>query len=163
MLADDDPRWGQMTDSYGTPVDPRPLTALLESETEREEAWSELWDELHHQGDVGIASYAAVPLLVEAHRKRGCAEWNSYAIVSIIDLARTRPGNPKLPDWLQQDYQAAIHELASIGSRELSNVEDADTSRAILSVLALSKGLRMHAKVLINYNEEELRELAAKL
>ena len=79
------------------PLDPRPLVQKLESEHYNQEAWNELWDELHHQGDVGDASYAAVPLIVDSHRKRGTPDWNPYAIVSVIDLARTRSDNPEVP------------------------------------------------------------------
>jgi hypothetical protein len=31
--------------------------------------WNILWDDLHHQGDVGEASYAVVPYLAEYARK----------------------------------------------------------------------------------------------
>jgi hypothetical protein len=38
---------------------------MLQSNTDSSKAWDELWNELHHQRDVGEASYAAVP------RRRG--------------------------------------------------------------------------------------------
>jgi hypothetical protein len=59
--------------------------------------WHELWDELHHQGDVGEASYAAVPIIVESYQKRGVIDWNAYAIVAIIELARNERDNPDVP------------------------------------------------------------------
>jgi hypothetical protein len=46
-------------------------------------AWQELWEELHHQGDVGDASYAAVPELVRIHRSESAVDWNPYALVAI--------------------------------------------------------------------------------
>ena len=144
------------------PLDPRPLVSKLEGKQCAEEAWSELWNELHHQGDVGEASYAAVPLLVDAHRKRGIADWNTYAIVSVIELARTENSNPEIPVWLSEDYFSAIQKLAEIGISEIPNVTDADSVRAILSVIALAKGLRSHAKFLIEYAEDELKEIESK-
>jgi len=58
--------WGELNDGYGAPYDPRPAIAKLRAEPLDQAAWGELWNELHHQGDVGAASYAAVPLLVDA-------------------------------------------------------------------------------------------------
>jgi hypothetical protein len=163
MLASDDPRWSTLKGGYKMPLDPRPLVKPLEEEADTQEAWEALWDELHHQGDVGDASYAAVPLIVEAHRKRGASDLNPYAIVAIIDLARTRDANPKVPAWLSDEYFRAIDELAKIGTLELSTATDADAVRAILSVIALSKGLRLQAKFLIMYTEDELREIEVRL
>jgi len=144
------------------PLDPRPLVSKLEDNGNPEEVWNELWDELHHQGDVGEASYAAVPLLVEMHRKCGVADWNIYAIVSTIELARTEGHNPEMPGWLSDDYSRAIQELSEIGIREIARSSDTESVRAILSVIALAKGLRTHAKFLIEYAEDELQEIESK-
>jgi len=38
---------------------------------DRDAAWAELWQGLHHQGDVCEASYAAVPHLVRIQPDRG--------------------------------------------------------------------------------------------
>jgi len=56
-LGLDDNRWNHLTGGYRTKCDPRPLLAQLESEQNKERAWHRLWEELHHQGDVGEASY----------------------------------------------------------------------------------------------------------
>jgi len=158
MLAADDKHWSTLRSGYRLPLDPRVLVRKLDNDSDAKAVWAELWDELHHQGDVGDASYAAVPLLVEAHRRRGEADWNTYAIVSIIELARTEQHNPPVPAWLSDAYFSAIQELCSIGLREIADAKDIDSVRAVLSVIALAKGLRTHAKFLVDYNEEELRE-----
>jgi hypothetical protein len=162
MLGAGDQRWSTLKSGYRMPFDPRPLVSQLEDAQHVEEAWSELWDELHHQGDVGEASYAAVPLLVDVHRRRGVADWNTYAIVSIIELARTENRNPEVPVWLWEDYSIAIQDLAKIGMTEIANASDVESVRAILSVIALAKGLRTHAKFLVEYAEDELREIESK-
>ena len=82
MLSLDDNRWSDLTGGYKTQFDPRPLLLELETTPDSATAWHELWEELHHQGDVGSASYAAIPQLVRIHRKRGVGEWNTYAIVA---------------------------------------------------------------------------------
>ena len=65
----DDPRWRTLAGGYRTPYAPTPALARFESGTRLAETWDELWNELHHQGDVGEASYAAVPALVEIRRR----------------------------------------------------------------------------------------------
>jgi hypothetical protein len=64
MLGFDDERWNHLTGGYKIPFDPRPSLRKLESQQDTPTAWEELWEQLHHQGDVGDASYAAVPELV---------------------------------------------------------------------------------------------------
>ena len=117
MLSFDDERWKHLTGGYKTPFDPRPSLRKLESQQDTATAWKDLWEELHHQGDVGDASYAAVPELVRIHRIVGTADWNLYAMVAIIELARTESGNPKVPDWLREDYFRSIQELGQMGTK----------------------------------------------
>lgn len=158
MLSFDNERWNHLTGGYKTPFDPRP--SLLKLETQQDTAaWEELWKELHHQGDVGDASYAAVPELVRIHRNRNATDWNLYAIVAIIELARTESQNPEVPDWLRDDYFRSIQELAQMGTKAILSAEESQAKRAILGVIAIAKGLRTHGKFLVAYSEDELLEL----
>lgn len=156
MLGWDDERWNGLKGGYRMPFDPRPLLRKLESGTDLKAAWHELWDELHHQGDVGEASYAAVPHLVRIHRERGVPDWNSYALVACIELARTHGDNPALPDWLEREYYDSIQELSRIGLSEFERAADPEQVRTILSILAISKGSRAFGELLLNFDEKEL-------
>jgi len=89
----------------------------------------------------------------------GAADWNLYAIVAIIELARTKSQNPELPEWLREDYFRSIQELAQMGTKEILPAEDTETKRAILSIIAIAKGLRTHGKFLVEYSEDELSEM----
>jgi hypothetical protein len=115
MLSLDDPRWSEMEGGYRMPFDPRPLFAQLQANQDVKRVWDELWEGLHHQGDVGEVSYAAVPHLVRIHRERGAPDWNIYAIVATIELARDSARNPPIPPWLKPGYDHAIQELADLG------------------------------------------------
>src|SRR5580704_6120102 len=116
MLSLDDNRWNNLTGGSRIKCDLRPLLAELERAQNKETAWHGLWEKLHHQGDVGEASYASVPHLVRIHRKRKVLDWNTYAMVAVIDLARDNEGNPAIPEWLIEDYYRAIRELAEVGA-----------------------------------------------
>jgi len=162
MLRFDDARWQDLRGGYRIPFDPRPLLSKLESKQETEKVWHELWNELHHQGDVGEASYAAVPHLVRIYRQQGTLDWNTYAIVATIELARAQGKNPDVPDWLAEDYFAAIRSLAENGAREILDSKDIEMTRSILSVLAIAAGTRTHARFLIDYSDEELTDLETR-
>jgi hypothetical protein len=158
MLSFDDERWNHLTGRYRTPFDPRPLIRKLENGEGNAAVWHELWGELHHQGDVGDASYAAVPHIVEIHRQSGIVNWNPYAIVACIESARMT-GNPTIPDWLEKDYFSSIQELSEIGIAEISRANKPEEVRAILSIIAIAKGLRTHGRFLLEYSEDELIDL----
>jgi hypothetical protein len=163
MISLEDARWSNLTGGYRTPLDPRPLLKKLETDSNSAEVWQELWEELHHQGDVGDASFAAVPFLVEDYRKRGLLDWNVYTIVAIIELARKDNGNQDVPQWIADDYFQAIKNLAEIGITEVLQAESAEEIRAILGIIAIAKGLRIHGGFLVNYSEEELVDIEAKI
>ena len=159
MFSLDDERWRELAGGYRTPFDPSPLLRKLETETDKQSAWEALRDQLHHQGDVAEASYAAVPQIVRIYCERGLPEWNTYALVAIIDLARDNHNNPEIPAWLREDYLAAIRSLAEHGARDIFRVKNPETIRAILSILALVAGALTHAQFLLNYSGEELLEI----
>jgi len=84
---------------YGTPYDPLP--AIKKLNTSYEEAVNELWENLYHQGDVGLASYAAVPALVYA---------GELLLVATIEVARNSDNNPELPAEFEETYKEALRE-----------------------------------------------------
>ncbi len=156
MLDLNDNRWESLKGGYRVPFDPRPFLEKFEAGKNTDDDWHEFWGEIHHQGDVGEASYAAVPHLVRIYRMRGAINWNTYAIVATIELARAQGKNPDVPDWLAESYFAAIQDLAQLGLAEVERAEDLEDIRAILSVLAIWKGTRTHGRFLLIYSEEEL-------
>jgi hypothetical protein len=152
-----DARWNGLQGGYRVPYDPRPALRALNG---RDAPWSELWQELHHQGDVGVASYAAVPHIVAAYSQFATPDWNAYALVATIELARVAGGgNPPLPEWLTAQYQGALQALASRGISELGSASEPELVRSILSILAISKGHHSASRLILDYTEDELHEL----
>jgi hypothetical protein len=62
MLSWDDDHCNHLTGGYKTLFDSYPLLAKLEIALDLTKEWQQLWGELYHQGDIGDACYAAVPL-----------------------------------------------------------------------------------------------------
>ena len=46
-----------------------------------------------------------------------------------------------------------------MGTKEILPAEDSETQKAILSFIAIAKGLRTHGKFLVEYSEDELLEM----
>ncbi|MBI3072160.1 MAG: hypothetical protein HYY84_08575 [Deltaproteobacteria bacterium] len=157
MLSLDDERWSHLEGGYRVPYDPRPALARLRDGDGA--AWDELWNELHHQGDVGVASYAAVPLLVEIHLERDVPEWQTYALIGTIDVCRMREGNPKLPDWLQHEYAGAWESIVAVGCRDLQRTKEETAVRSILGVIALAKDIRTLGEIILDFTGDELLEM----
>ena len=82
---------------YRVPYDPRPVLERLE--TDHDNTISELWENLYHQGDIDLASYAAVPALV------GLGE---LSLAGAIEVARHEERSPDVPASMREEYEAAL-------------------------------------------------------
>lgn len=158
MLDFNDPRWPNLEGGYKKPKDVRPLLHALENANDDHAAWAALWQELYHQGHVGHGSFVAVPHLVRIHRARGLADWNTYALVASIELARGVGQNPDVPSWAHESYMNAIRELAHLGLIELPRTSNAATVRSILAILAITHGVRAYGRILVELTEDEVVE-----
>jgi hypothetical protein len=69
---------------YGQPCDAASLVSMVRAAPLDAEAWDHLWQQLHHQGDVGVASYAALTPLVDA-RAGVARDWNVYGLIAVPD------------------------------------------------------------------------------
>lgn len=158
----DDPRWLTLTSGRRALTDVRPLLMQLETTTDPQRVWDQLWDELYHQGDIGTASLVSVPHLVRIHSERRSPDWNVYLLVSLIELHRAQAENPDTPDWAAPDYQASIHTLSELGLRELPVAVDSETKRSILGLLAITHEARVYGRALAELSEDEVAELLSR-
>ena len=136
MLSLDDPRWKTLHGGYRVPFD---ASVSLRRIERGEDAWKELWEDLHHQGDIGEASYAAVPHLVRITSGWERRDWHFYGLVSLIEIERHRKRNPPLPSWLVEDYEAAWQEVLRLALVDLTTVDDTDSLCNMLGAVALAR------------------------
>lgn len=153
------PLWSGLTDVYGRSWDPQGVLDRLGSSISDPAAWEELWGHLYHQGGVGEIAYAVVPELVRVYQLSAALEWNSYALVATVDLARDADGNPPIPDGIAAEYSRAISALADLGRRQIESTTTLTEVRSILAILALHKGARLQAHFLLDYEPDELLEM----
>lgn len=131
----------ELIGGYRIPYDPSP--ALENLAFNRSSALDELWENLYHQGDVGSASYAAVPKLVEA---------GELSLVAAIEVARHEPHNLEIPPSLLQAYEQAL-----AGSLE-SQPSTEEQYQAYYVIHASVQGQRRLAKALELLSVDEILE-----
>jgi hypothetical protein len=108
LLSLNDPRWAEYRGGYNRAVlNVVPFLKKLESGVVMENDWNILWDDLHHQGDVGEASYAVVPYLVEYARTAKVIAWHVFGFTAVVELERTENRNPAVPGEIEPSYRAA--------------------------------------------------------
>jgi hypothetical protein len=159
MLAYNDPKWGKLKGGYKVLYDPTPALKKLERGMDNASTWDELWQELHHQGDVGEASYAAVPHLVRIHQATRSLDWNLYALASTIEVERHRKTNPPLPDWIAKSYRDAWAALLELAIDDLKQARDDTSTQALLGAIAIGKGMLKLGTVISNFTGDELLEI----
>lgn len=157
-LALDDPRWKELEGGYkGTPHDVSPLLLRLEgADTSQEinDIYLELWNELHHQGDVGIASYYSVPHLVRIAKQKGIVDYNVLALVSLIEIQRHKE-NPKIPKALEPLYMVAIKDLEGLAKIAMKQPWNLDLANAALTAIALAKNQIKLAEAILNLDSDD--------
>lgn len=163
MLPLADSRWSNLQGGYRTNVNIPKLIEALDDGKDDTTAWEQLWNELHHQGDVDLGSYAAIPHLIRIHRRRGLTTWNTYGLVATILLASREDQNPDIPDWLQDDLQEALTALAAVAHLELPTSSSPLHKRLMLAVIAISSELPEYAKVMVDFSPEEISSLEERL
>lgn len=156
MLPLADAKWKELDGGYRIPFD---CSVPLRAMEAGADVWSELWDELHHQGDLGLASYAAVPHLVRIAAASSIRDWNFYALVATIEVERHRKTNPPLPNWLESSYLSAWSQLLELAVADLKSNTDQTSLRSILAALALAKGDLKLGALLANLDTSEIEEL----
>jgi hypothetical protein len=148
-----DPIWQELAGGYRVPYDASKALVRMER---GESVWEELWQELHHQGDVGVASYAAIPQIVRISEARHASDWNLHALAATIEIERHRKSNPPVPEWLSDSYKSAWEDLEKIALADLAGKPDQLTLRCALSVVALSRGDLKLGALLNHLDEDEI-------
>ena len=159
VLDLNDQRWKSFLGGYRVPYDASSILKRLYAEPEDGDAWSELWNELHHQGDVDLASYAAVPHLAKIQEMHRSSDWNAYALIATIEIEHYQPRNPPIPDWLAHAYRDGWRMIQREAIRDVTVAKDAERYRAIAAVLALSRGMLELGMLTLYFGDPELSEI----
>lgn len=158
LLALSDARWSKMKGGYNLPYDVSiPLKALAKGANE-DAIWLELWEELHHQGDVGEASYAAIPNLVAISIQRNLVDWNLFHLANVIEVCRANSKISNFPSWLEISYYEAWENLFNYGLDILRKTDDELLIKTIMATIAIHKKQSKLARIMTELDESELNE-----
>jgi hypothetical protein len=157
-----DKAWQKVNGGNKTPYDASiPLQKMEKTSDPSQVAklWEELWSNLHHNGNVGIASYLALPQLVRIAKEKGMIDWNLFGLCSLIEQQRHEKNNPDLPAVFQQYYQDGLTELSNLALESLKTEQEDDTMFVTaLAVIATSSGRTRLGKAILQLEDEELME-----
>jgi hypothetical protein len=161
MLPLDDPRWTTYVGGYQVVYDAsRFLRRLLEDEASDEEL-DEFGNELCHQGDLGSASYASVPWLVEYLRR--CPELDARVGGLILTIEFARPFNrDQMPDELRSGYDDSLRRFPDIVLSKRCGRWDDRQVQVAAAVLALEQGNRWFARTYFELDRALLDEMIQK-
>jgi hypothetical protein len=157
----DDNLWKTLKGGYKIDYDVSiPLRRLEQTENKEEikKILDELWNELHHQGDVGLASYMALPQLVRISKSKGLFDWNVLAICSVIEQQRHLGHNPPLPKEFTDYYKNGLMELKEFVISKINSEMDETLLLTALSTLATCNGQVKLGKAIINLEPDVLDE-----
>jgi len=161
MLDLNDPLWEKLEGGYKCSLyDASIALKQLEGATTLEETsaiYQELWDELHHQGDVGLASFYAVPHMIRIAREKKLVDYNVLGLVAVIEIQRHKDNQP-LPADLAPEYQLTIQDLSSLATMVLKEQWDLNLASAALAAIALSKGQIALSNAIQNLDSEDVIE-----
>ncbi len=154
-----DKRWQDFDGGYRSPYDASiPLKQLQETNDDEKikEIFDELWNELHHQGDVGVASYMAVPQLIRIARLKNRFDRQTLCLSIVIEQQRHLGNNPTLPSEFQEYYDHGIKDLEQFVLKNLEHDLDVTTYTIALATLATCRGRIRLGKAIMELEDEEI-------
>jgi hypothetical protein len=145
MLELDNPEWSDLDHAYGPATDiPDLLRELRDFPPAAEntaEPYFSLWSSLCHQGSVYMASFAAVPHIVEACQDEPeIAHWSAAQLVVCIEIARLRLIMPESFKLYEKEYRRAIANLPEAVAEMQKQNPDPETEIILKAAIEVANG-----------------------
>jgi len=160
MLKLNDPKWKTFNGGYRNKYDASIRLKELQATNDKDVINSilkEFWVELHHQGDVDLASYFSLPHLIRIGIEKKLCNWDIPALVATIEVQR-HENNPPIPEDYEEEYEIEIQrliELVQINQRENWNRTYCISA---LSGIAAVKGQIDLARIIMELDDTDLGE-----
>ena len=149
--------WKELSGGYGGKYNPVERLTQLYENPHNEAAWTEFWDELHHQNDVGQASYAAVPHILEIESRAEKFNWNGFALIAQIEHCRPTNKPPETGE-IADGYRKAWDNLLTVLAKHQHKDWDDTLTSCILSCVAFCSGQRVMAWAALETNDKVARD-----
>lgn len=154
-----DPIWKELAAGYRVPYDVSvPLRKLEQADDPEivEGILEELWNELHHQGDVGLASYLAVPQLVRIGKSKAIVNTDLLGLCCVIEQQRHAENNPCLPAAFEDYYQNGLKALKLLALDYLQRDLDETTLVTALATIATCSGNIKIGKAIFELDDPDI-------
>ncbi len=151
--------WQEFDGGYKVPYDASVLLRQLEQTNDTDkikEIWEELWNELHHQGDVGLASYMAIPQLARIGKSKRLCDWNLFGLCCVIEQQRHLGDNPTLPVEFRDYYNKGLEDLRQLALECIDHYCDDTTYLSALSTLATCSGRTKLGKAILELEDKDI-------
>ena len=163
MASLNDIRWSELSHAYGFAGNLEPLLKSLyafpSESNSKSEPWHTLWSSLCHQGDVYSASFAAVPIIVDALSTAPLKATQSYFLLPVgIELARVNH-RADVPEGLEKLYGAALSRFPQLVAAASSRDWSQDLTAAALAAVAVSRGQWNTAQLLLDVKSKDIPEV----
>ncbi|MBL0335939.1 MAG: hypothetical protein IPP73_11750 [Chitinophagaceae bacterium] len=161
----DHPIWPTLKNGYNLPYNAAwPLRKLKESAKPDviQAVFDDLWENLHHGGNVGTASYLAVTQLVSICMEKNSFDWNYIGLCVVIENCRLEKHNPELPEEFQDLYLDSLDRFEKYLLLNFKNMSDRTSVRLTLSLLATLNGQPGLGKAIEKLDEGALTEFLEK-
>jgi hypothetical protein len=155
----DDKIWSKLEGGYKYPYNASSALRKLKVATRPGEftaPFADLWENLHHQGDVGLASYLAVPQLVSICIEKRSLDWNFIGLCVVIENCRLTGNNPELPPEFESLYFDSLASFEKYLLHNFKNLHDRDALRLSLALFAILNGQPELGKVIEMLEDDEI-------
>lgn len=153
--------WATLQGGYKIPYNAsKPLKKLRDAIRQDEfgDIFKELWENLHHQGDVGTASYLAVPQLVSICIDKKSLDWNFIGLCVLIENCRLKKHNPEIPGEYQDHYFDSLTQFERYLLLNFKSITDQTALRLTLALFATINGQPGLGKAIEMLDEDLLTE-----
>lgn len=141
LMPLDDSRWATYSGGYRSAYNVVPLIHRLNNEGTSGGFWKIVWNELHHQSDVGEASYALVPYLVDHQLRQRELDEQLFCFCVLVELQQPENGNPPIPPEIELSYAMAMRRLPVIGAEQLRRSCSEAVVMGVAAACALAGGI----------------------
>ncbi|MEM8524961.1 MAG: hypothetical protein AAGG68_09970 [Bacteroidota bacterium] len=158
MLDLEDKKWVSFQGGYGVKYDASILLKKLELTDDKEEIkqiLNELFQELYHQHNVGLASYLALPHLIRIGIEKHIDCYEIPLLVASVEIQR-KSDNPEILKEYKEEYEREIK-----GVIELINLnQDWDRNYTFCATAAIAavNGQTDLAEIILQMDNEDLVE-----